>query len=132
MVPGLFSSEPIPPDVPPSPAIARAALPQNRAILDQVFAGSISGDPRANPWYFPAKLGYSFGYSLVMWLLVFGTLGFFQDWCPGRSPAWRLNGQAYPFAAWPLNRTRRFSNGRESEPGSARPSPAELEPTQQS
>jgi hypothetical protein len=86
MLPGLFSSEPLSPDVRPAPEIAHAALPQNRAILDQLFAGSLSGDPRAVRWYYPAKLGYSVGYSLVMWLLVFGSLGFFKTGARGTAP----------------------------------------------
>jgi peptidoglycan/LPS O-acetylase OafA/YrhL len=62
---------------------------ENRAELDRLFVGSLAGDPKEVGWYRPAKFVYSMGYALTMWLFVFGTLGFFQERCPGHSRAWR-------------------------------------------
>ena len=59
------------------------------AKLDQLFGGSLAGNPHQWRLYHPVKLGYSMGYALVMWLLVFGTLGFFQAAFPAESAAWR-------------------------------------------
>ena len=50
----------------------------NRHQLEKIFAGAITGDPREIPWYSMAKLSFSMGFGLAMWLLVFGALGFFQ------------------------------------------------------
>ena len=87
--PALFRPEEIPPGSKPSRREAIRALAENRAKLDQLFAGSLAGDPRELGWYRPAKLAYSIGYGLVMWLLLFGTVGFFQARFPGHSPGWR-------------------------------------------
>jgi peptidoglycan/LPS O-acetylase OafA/YrhL len=87
--PALFRPEPTPVGFKPSPGEADRALIENRAKLDQLFAGSLTGDRRKLGWYQPAKLAFSTGYSLVLWLLLFGTLGIFQAQCPGHSPAWR-------------------------------------------
>jgi peptidoglycan/LPS O-acetylase OafA/YrhL len=65
------------------------ALLENRRIFEKLFAGSVRGDPRLLPWYEPVKLGYSFGYGLLMWLLVYATVGFFQDRFNAPSPALR-------------------------------------------
>lgn len=66
----------------------RAVL-MNRVAIEQLFAGAVAGDPRKLAWYQPAKLVFSMGYGLVTWLLLFGTVGFFQARCSGHSPAWR-------------------------------------------
>jgi peptidoglycan/LPS O-acetylase OafA/YrhL len=58
-------------------------------VLEEVFAGSVVGNPRELSWYAPVKLVYSIGYAVVMWLLVLGTLGFFHDRFPEHSPRWR-------------------------------------------
>ena len=87
--PAMFGTEPILPGPPPPAEVARRAVVENRATLDRLFPGLLAGDPGALSWYRPAKLAYSLGYALVMWLLIFGTLGFFQARCPDHSPAWR-------------------------------------------
>ncbi len=87
--PAMFGTEPILPGPPPPAAVSRRAVVENRAILNRLFPGSLVGDPQALSWYRPTKLAYSLGYALVMWLLIFGTLGFFQASCPDHSPAWR-------------------------------------------
>jgi peptidoglycan/LPS O-acetylase OafA/YrhL len=87
--PGMFSAEPIPTGSRPPPDVAQRAVAENRLVLERLFADSLAGDPRTLRWYRPAKLVYSLGYALGMWLLVFGTLGFFQARWPAHSPAWR-------------------------------------------
>lgn len=87
--PGAFRPEPIPQGGNRTPADADRAMIENRAELDRLFAGSLAGDRRKLGWYRPAKLAYSVGYALIMWLLLFGTLGFFQECFPSHSPAWR-------------------------------------------
>jgi peptidoglycan/LPS O-acetylase OafA/YrhL len=87
--PALFGPEAGPPGFKSPPRDADRTLIENRVKLDQLFAGSLAGDRQKLGWYQPAKLAFCMGYSLVMWLLLFGTLGFFQAQCPGRSPAWR-------------------------------------------
>ncbi len=87
--PHLFQTNTIPPGSAPAPAEAQRVLLENRAKLERLFAGSLAGDPLKLGWYRPVKLAYSVGYGLVMWLLLFGTLGFFQARCSGHSPAWR-------------------------------------------
>jgi hypothetical protein len=87
--PALFGPEAGPPGFKPPSKEADRALIENRAKLDHLFAGSLAGDRQKLGWYQPAKLAFSMGYSLVLWLLLFGTLGFFQAKCPGHSPAWR-------------------------------------------
>lgn len=87
--PAMFQAEDIPAGFKPAPENAASALKQNRATLDQLFPGTLAGDPRLLGWYQPAKLAFSMGYGLVLWLLLFGTLGFFQARFPGHSPAWR-------------------------------------------
>jgi peptidoglycan/LPS O-acetylase OafA/YrhL len=87
--PAMFGTERILPGPPPPVEVGRRAMAENRATLERLFPGSLAGDPRALSWYRPAKLAYSLGYALVMWLLVFGTVGFFQARCPEHSPAWR-------------------------------------------
>jgi hypothetical protein len=87
--PAMFGSDPILPGPPPPAEVAGRAVVENRAALERLFPGSLAGDPRALKWYRPAKFAYSLGYGLVMWLLIFGTLGFFQARCPDHSPAWR-------------------------------------------
>jgi hypothetical protein len=87
--PALFQTDAIPSKVVLSSAeISRVQL-ENRKELERLFAGSIAGDPLKSGWYRPVKLAYSLGYGLVMWLFLFGTLGFFQARCHGHSPAWR-------------------------------------------
>jgi hypothetical protein len=54
-----------------------------------MLPGLIIDNPRQVSWYSPVKLGYSVGYSVVMCLLVFGTLGCFQALCSAHSPVWR-------------------------------------------
>ena len=80
--PAMFGTEPILPGPPPSAEVAGRAVKENRATLERLFPGSLTGDPQALSWHRPAKLAYSLGYALVMWLLIFGTLGFFQARCP--------------------------------------------------
>lgn len=87
--PGMFRPDPIPFGVLPPLADARRAMVANRTELERLFAGALAGDPRKLGGYRLAKLAYSIGYGLVMWLLLFGTLGFFQALCVGHSPAWR-------------------------------------------
>ena len=87
--PAMFGTDPILPGPPPPAEVADRAVRANRAILDRLFPGSLAVDPHSLSWYRPAKLAYSLGYALVMWLLIFGTLGFFQARCPDHSPAWR-------------------------------------------
>ena len=87
--PAMFGTEPIVPGPPPPAEVAGRAVRENRATLDRLFPGLLAGDPGALSWYRPAKLAYSLGYALVMWLLIFGTLGFFQAHCPDHSPSWR-------------------------------------------
>jgi hypothetical protein len=87
--PAMFGAEPIVPGPPPPAEVAGRAVRENRATLDRLFPGLLASDPGALSWYRPAKLAYSLGYALVMWLLIFGTLGFFQAHCPDHSPAWR-------------------------------------------
>ena len=60
-----------------------------RASLPRLFAGSLAGEPLKSSGYHQKKLAYSVGYDLVLWLLLFGTLGFFQARCNGNSAAWR-------------------------------------------
>lgn len=71
------------------PATGTEGLAGNRRVFEDLFQGTVTGDPRTWFWFAPAKLAYSLGYGLVMWLLVFGTLGFFQDKFRGHSAAWR-------------------------------------------
>jgi peptidoglycan/LPS O-acetylase OafA/YrhL len=85
----LFRAEPLPLGVIPKASEAHRARISNRLVLERLFEGFIISDLRELPWYWPVKLVYSIGYGLVMWLLVFGTLGFFQARCPAHSPAWR-------------------------------------------
>jgi hypothetical protein len=86
---GLFATE-LPPEEKEEPVQPLSSLlDQNRAILDRLFAGSLAGGPVEWPGYARVKLLYSLGYALVMWLLIFGTLGFFHERCQRQSPAWR-------------------------------------------
>jgi peptidoglycan/LPS O-acetylase OafA/YrhL len=87
--PAALGAEPIAPGPRPPPGVAFPALAANRITLERLMDGALVGDLRQLPWYGPAKLAYSIGYSLVTWLLVVGTLGFFQARCPAHSPAWR-------------------------------------------
>jgi hypothetical protein len=87
--PGAFGPDPIPPGPRPPPAVAFAAYASNRAKLERLMDGALAGDLRQLPWFWPAKLAYALTYSLVTWLLLLGTLGFFQERWPGHSPAWR-------------------------------------------
>ncbi len=87
--PAMFGTESIPVGLPPPADVASRATIENRATLERLFPGSLAGNPQALSWYRPAKLAYSMGYGLVMWLLIFGTLGLFQARCLGHSPAWR-------------------------------------------
>jgi peptidoglycan/LPS O-acetylase OafA/YrhL len=61
---------------------------QNRHRLESIFGDTLTRNPRG-PWYLPTKYLYSVGYALIMWLLVFGTLGAFQDRCHAQSKTWR-------------------------------------------
>jgi hypothetical protein len=87
--PAMFGAAPIPPGPPPPAEVAGRAVRVNRATLDRLFPGMLVGNPLALSWYLPVRFAYSLGYALVMWLLIFGTLGFFQAYCPDHSPAWR-------------------------------------------
>ena len=51
--------------------------------------GALVGDLRQASSYWPGKLAYSIGYSMVASLLLLGTLGFFQERFPAHSLAWR-------------------------------------------
>lgn len=62
---------------------------ENRHSLEKAFPGLIAGNPTNTPWYYPMKFVYSVGYALVVWLLVLGTLGAFQDLFPTHNAAWR-------------------------------------------
>lgn len=57
----------------------------NRHAFEKLASGMLIGDPREFSWYYPLKFGYSYLYSLVMWLLVFGSIGFFQSFFSGHS-----------------------------------------------
>ncbi len=87
--PAAFGVEPIPPGPRPPPAIAWPALAANRATLERLMDGALVGDLRQTRWYGTTKLAYSVAYSAVTWLLVLGTLGFFQERFPAHSQAWR-------------------------------------------
>lgn len=87
--PQLFSLETAGPAGLPTAEEARQRLERNRATLDGLMAGAITGDPTRQPGYQERKLAFSCGYGLLMWLLVLGCLGFFQANCTGESPAWR-------------------------------------------
>lgn len=86
---GLFSAAPAAPAAIPSAAQAHRLSTQHRATLENLFAGEIIPAPVTQPSYSAIKLAYSFGYALTMWLLVFGTIGFFHAVFPAHSPAWR-------------------------------------------
>jgi peptidoglycan/LPS O-acetylase OafA/YrhL len=87
--PAMVQAEAIRAGFKPSRDESDRALEHNRAKLQQLFPGMLAGNPNLLGWYLPAKLAFSAGYGLVMWLLIFGTLGFFQEKCAGHSPAWR-------------------------------------------
>lgn len=61
----------------------------NRHKLEKIFGSALRTDPRDIPWYGQVKLVYSMGYGLVMWLLVYSALGFFQSRFSAHSPAVR-------------------------------------------
>ena len=73
----------------PTAAEAAARLTRHRAVLDDLFAGAVLGDPLKLPSYSVLKLGFALGYALMMWLLVFGSIGCFQAVFHAHSAAWR-------------------------------------------
>ena len=61
----------------------------NRATLEELYGAEVIRHPRKLSWYQPVKFIYSMGYSLTMWLLVFGILGFFQATFTSHTPVVR-------------------------------------------
>jgi len=88
ITPDLFAAG-APPAGIPTAAEAGARLIQHRAILEELFAGAVTGDPLKLPSYSRLKLGFALGYALMMWLLVFGSIGCFQAVFHAHSAAWR-------------------------------------------
>lgn len=89
VLPGLFTEAALAAGAPLPAAAQRQLLADNRLELERLFPNVVSGNPRQFDWFPAVKLGYAIGYSLVMWLLLFGTLGAFQELCSGHSRTWR-------------------------------------------
>jgi hypothetical protein len=89
VLPGLFSEAVFVAGAPLPAAAQRQLLAAHRLELERFFPDVVSGNPRQFSWFPAVKLGYAIGYSLVMWLLLFGTLGAFQELCSGHSRTWR-------------------------------------------
>lgn len=89
IAPALFEAGPPPAEALPTAAEAAARLVRHRAILDELLAGAVAGDPLKLPSYSALKLGFALSYSLMMWLLVFGSIGCFQAIFHAHSEAWR-------------------------------------------
>lgn len=64
-------------------------LAANRARLEALLGGVLSGDPNQRAGHGAVKLVYSIGYGLLMWLMVFASLGLFQAYCNSSSAVWR-------------------------------------------
>ncbi len=58
----------------------------NRRLLEAAFPGMIATDFMTQPSAKWLKAGFSAGYGLVMWLLVFGFIGLFHSQFDGPSP----------------------------------------------
>lgn len=61
----------------------------NRQILEAGFAGIVLTEDIHRPYYYPMRAGYSYYYSLMTWLLIFGCIGFSQNYFHAESRFWR-------------------------------------------
>ncbi len=57
----------------------------NRKILEAGFNGTICSEDVNRPYYYPMRAAYSYGYSLITWLLIFGCIGFTQQFFSSES-----------------------------------------------
>ena len=57
----------------------------NREILEAGFPGIILTEDIHRPYYYAIRAGYSYVYSLMTWLLIFGFLGLFHHYCNAES-----------------------------------------------
>jgi hypothetical protein len=70
----------------------------NRELINSEFAGIIYTEDVHRPYYYPIRIAYSFGYSLITWLLIFGCIGFSQNYFDRESRFWRyFSDSAYWF-----------------------------------
>ncbi len=61
----------------------------NRQILEAGFTGTILREDVYEPYYYAMRAGYSYIYSLITWLLIFGCIGFSQSYFHAESRWWR-------------------------------------------
>lgn len=57
----------------------------NREILEPGFPNIVLSEAIKRPYYYWIRVGYSYVYCLIAWLLVFGSIGFFQQCFDGES-----------------------------------------------
>lgn len=74
-------------------AAADRTVPQiqllNREILNAGFAGIIYSEDVHRPFYYPIRAAYCYTYSLITWLMIFGCIGFSQNYFNSESRFWR-------------------------------------------
>ena len=61
----------------------------NRELIDLGFEGVIYSEDVNRPHYYLYRAGYSFLYSTITWLLIFGCIGFSQHHFDSESRFWR-------------------------------------------
>jgi Acyltransferase family len=61
----------------------------NREILESGLVGILLTEDIHRPFYFLIRAVYSYAYSVITWLLIFGCLGLFHTYCNSERRFWR-------------------------------------------